>query len=130
METTLEIVGWDENPYEEFDDGAKLTRAEVKLDPGPDGLGPGTSQSLMFYRPDGTASLVSLMRLSGKLGGKSGRFVLLGTGTYDKTKARVDSTVVAGSGTDELAGISGTGQSISTQTDYPHMPLKLTYDLE
>lgn len=130
LETTLEITGWDENPYEELDDGSKFTRAEVTLGAGPDGLGPGTSQSLMFYRADGTSSLVSLMGVTGQLDGKSGSFVLLGTGEYDGTTARVDSSVVPGSGTGDLAGISGTAESVSTQEDYPNMPLKLTYDLE
>ncbi len=130
LETTLEITSWDENPYQELDDGSKFTRAEVKLDPGPDGLGPATSQSLMFYRPDGTASLVSLMRVAGELDGRSGSFVLLGTGTYDNATARVETNVVEGSGTGELAGITGTAESVSTQADYPHMPLKLTYSLE
>ncbi len=84
----------------------------------------------MFYRPDGTASLGSLMRVTGELDGKSGSFDLLGTGTYDSTSARVDGSVIARSGTGDLVGISGTAESVSTQADYPHMPLKLTYDLE
>ena len=34
-----------------------------------------------------------------------------------------------GSGTGELAGISGSADSSSTHDDYPHMPLTLSYDL-
>lgn len=130
LETTLEIKGWDENPYEEYDDGSKLTRADVTLAEGPDGLGPARSQSLMYYRPDGTASLVSLMHVTGTIDGRTGSFVLAGTGTYDSSTARVGTTVVEGSGTGDLTGISGTAESVSTAEDYPHMPLKLTYDLE
>jgi hypothetical protein len=38
--------------------------------------------------------------------------------------------VVPGSGTGELAGISGTGTSVSTHDDYPFMPLTLRYEVE
>lgn len=130
LETTLEITGWDEQSYEDIEGGAKCTRAEVTLKPGPDGLGPATSQSLMYYRPDGTSSLVSLMRVSGTIDGRSGSFVLLGQGSYDATTALVESVVVEGSGTGELAGISGTAVSRSTKDDYPNMPLTLVYDIE
>lgn len=130
LETTLEIAGWDENPYEEVDGGGKLSRAEVTLNEGPDGLGPATLQTLLHYRPDGTSSFVHLMRVTGVLDGRSGSFVLLGQGTYDGTTARSESTVVDGSGTGELAGISGSAESISTKADYPHMPLTLIYDTE
>lgn len=129
LETTLEITNWDENPYEEFDDGSKLTRADVTLSEGPDGLGPARSQSLMYYRPDGTASMVSLMHVTGRLDGRTGSFVLAGTGSYDSDTARVEITVVEGSGTGDLAGITGTAVSVSTAKDYPHMPLKLVYDI-
>lgn len=130
LETTLEITGWDENPYEETDAGGKLARADVTLEQGPDGLGPGASRSLLYYRPDGISSFVNLMRLTATIDGRSGSFVLLGQGTYDGTTARVESTVVPGSGTGELAGISGTAESVSTKEDYPQMPLTLVYDME
>jgi hypothetical protein len=38
-------------------------------------------------------------------------------------------TVVSGSGTGQLSGISGTCESVSTHADYPFMPLSLTYEL-
>lgn len=130
LKTTLEITGWDEQSYDDIDGGAKCTRAEVTLKQGPDGLGPATSQSLMYYRADGTSSLVSLMRVTGTIEGRSGSFVLRGQGSYDATTALVESVVVEGSGTGELAGISGTAVSSSTKDDYPHMPLTLVYDIE
>jgi len=38
-------------------------------------------------------------------------------------------TVVTGSGTGGLVGISGTCVSVSTHADYPFMPLTLAYEL-
>jgi hypothetical protein len=130
METKLEITSWDEKPYRELDDGRKFSRAEVTLaGTGGDGLTSGSFESLLYYRADGTSEYVSIMELTGTLGGRSGSFVLQGTGTFDGTTARFTTTIVPGSGTGELAGISGSATSASTHADYPHMPLTIRYDL-
>jgi len=128
LKTKLEIKSWDENPYREFDDGRKFTRAEVQLG-GNDGIEGATFEALMFYRADGTSSYVSVMQLTGTLDGRSGSLVLRGTGSYDGTSASGESEVVPGAGTGELAGLSGTLSSLSTHQDYPFMPLTLTYDI-
>jgi len=129
LETKLEIKSWDEKPYREFDDGRKFTRAEVALGPA-DGIDSAIFEALMFYRADGTTRSVSLMSITGTLDGRSGTFVLHGTGEYDGTTAVEESTVVSGSGTGELSGLTGTATSRSTHEDYPHMPLTLSYDFE
>jgi hypothetical protein len=129
LETRLEIASWDEKPYRELPDGRKFTRADVTLN-GSDGeLASGASESLMYYRPDGTGTYVTLMSVTGTLDGRSGGFVLQGEGTYDGTTAQVRYRVVDGSGTGDLAGLSGSGTSRSTHADYPFMPLTLEYDL-
>ena len=128
LETKLEIKSWDENPYREFDDGRKFTRAEVELGPA-DGIEGATFEALMVYLADGTSSYVSLMQVTATLQGRSGTFVLTGTGGYDGTTASSESTVIHGSGTGDLAGLSGTLVSSSTHDDYPYMPLTLIYDL-
>jgi Protein of unknown function (DUF3224) len=129
IETKLEIKSWDEKPYREFDDGRKFTRADVSLGAA-DGIDCATFDALMFYRADGTSSYVSLMSVSGTFDGRSGSFVLRGTGGYDGTAAVGQSEVVEGSGTGELTGLTGTLTSRSTHEDYPYMPLTLSYDFE
>jgi hypothetical protein len=128
----LQIVNWDEKPYQEFPDGSKVTKADVTLGrpEGEDEGLEGSLDSLMAYRPDGTSTLVSQMVLSGVLEGRSGAFVMQGTGTYDGTRASLQFDIVGGSGTDDLAGLSGSAESVSTHDDYPYMPLTLTYELE
>jgi len=84
---------------------------------------------LAYYRPDGTSSFVTVMRLTGILDGRAGSFVLRGEGAFDGTTASGQMTVVAGSGTGGLAGISGSCRSVSTHADYPFMPLTLAYEL-
>lgn len=129
LETKLHIGSWNEHPYREEPDGRKWTRAEVQLT-GVDELTSGSFESLMFYRPDGTGTYVTLMTITGTLDGRSGSVVLQGNGTYDGTTARMSATVVPGSGTDGLAGVSGSAESVSTSADYPSVPLVLRYDFE
>ncbi|MFN0281166.1 MAG: DUF3224 domain-containing protein [Kineosporiaceae bacterium] len=130
LTTRLEIASWDEAPTSEHADGSKITRAAVTLAGGPDGLGGATSQSVMYYRPDGTSSYVDVMVVTADLDGRAGSFVLVGRGDYDGATATSTSQIVPGSGTGDLAGISGTCTSESTHADYPFMPLSLTYRLE
>jgi len=129
LTTRLAIAAWDEAPAREYDDGSKVTRAAVTLADGADGLTGGTFDSVMYYRPDGTSSYVTVMHLSATLQGRSGSFVLTGEGRYDGTTATGTCHVVPGSGTGELTGITGTCTSVSTHADYPFMPLTVTYDL-
>jgi hypothetical protein len=129
LQTKLKIESWDERPSQEFDDGRKVSTADIALGEKTDALS-GTMQSVLFYRADGTSSFVALMHLTGTLDGRSGSFALQGQGTYDGTTAHSESTVVPDSGTDELAGLRGTAESASTHDDYPFMPLTLTYHFE
>jgi hypothetical protein len=130
LETRLQIRSWDEKPYRELPDGQKFTRAAVELAGVEEHAGlAATLDALMYYAVDGTSTYVGVMQIVGRLDGRSGSFVLHSTGTFDGTTARSESHVVTGSGTEELAGISGTMTSASTHADYPFMPLSLSYDL-
>jgi len=128
LETKLHIESWNEEPYRELADGQKWTRTEVTLT-GTEGLTAGSFESLMYYRPDGTGTYVLTMHLTGTLDGQSGSLALQGGGTYEEQTARITATVVPGSGTGELAGITGSAESVSTGADYPNMPLTLHYEL-
>ena len=130
VQEKFRIESWDEKAYRELDDGSKFTRAEVVLTGTGDALASASFDAVMYYRPDGTSSYVTLMHVTGTLDGRGGSFVLQGSGTYDGKTARGESQVVPGSGTGELAGLSGTGRSVSTHDDYPFMPFTLEYDAE
>ncbi len=127
--TKLRIGDWDESALEELGDGRKITRAQVRLEDGADGLESGSASMLAYYRPDGTSDYVTMLRLSGRLDGREGTFALRGDGAYDGTTASGRMTVIPGSGTGGLDGISGSCVSESTHADYPYMPLTLTYEL-
>jgi hypothetical protein len=127
LETRLEIKSWDEKPYRELEDGRKFNRAEVVLAGTGDGLEGGTFEGLLYYPEDGRSTYFSFLSVTGSLDGRTGTIVLQGDGGYDGTTARSRYSIVDGTG--ELAGISGTAESVSTHADYPYMPLTLEYEL-
>lgn len=129
IDARLEIASWDETPYRELE-SMKFTRTDVQLAGGDgDDISEASMQGLMFYRPDGTSSYVSILHVTATLQGRAGSFVLSGGGTYDGTTALTEAEVVPDSGTGDLQGITGSARSESTQADYPYMPLTVTYDL-
>jgi hypothetical protein len=56
----------------------------------------------------GSAGYVAIERVTGTLGGRKGSFVLQHTGTMNRGTPTLTVSVVPDSGTDELAGLTGT----------------------
>jgi hypothetical protein len=119
---------WDGKPWNEVE-GRKFTRAQVTRAYQGDLEGEGTVEFLMFYREDGTASYLGLEEVVGKLGGKSGSFAVQHTGSYAEGTATASSVIVPGSGTGELAGLTGEIQSVAAG-DQEQYPVTLNYDFE
>jgi hypothetical protein len=122
------IKSWDEKPYSEGADLPKLTRACVTKTFTGDIEGEGQVDYLMMYNSDGSATFVGLERVVGHIGGKAGTFVLQRTGVFESGQARESYSVIAGSGTGELRGLSGDGA-----TDLGHgneYPFTLNYELD
>jgi hypothetical protein len=126
---TFKIQGWDESPYTEIDSSRKLTRASVKQAFSGDIEGEGAVEWLMCYRPDDTADFVGLQRIVGRLGDRSGSFVMLQSdGTFDGKEARGKLTVVPGSGTEELSDLRGEGTFSAPREGEPSVTL--AYELD
>jgi hypothetical protein len=66
-------------------------------------------RALQFLRDDKSASLVSLQRFRGKIGGRQGSFVLQGSEIVEKGKIKATWFVVPQSATGELSGLRGEG---------------------
>lgn len=120
----FELQSWKEDAYLEMEGGGKLTRASVAQRFSGDLDGEGSVEWLMCYADDGTARFVGLQRFSGRLGERSGSFVLETHGVFDGTAASGEWSVVPRSGTDDLRGIVGRGGFAA-----PHGP-KAEVDLE
>lgn len=132
-QTIFSVKGWDENTWDGKNyrevDGAKLTHAEVKYAYEGDIQGESTVHFLMSYVADGSyGSYVALEHVSGKLGGKSGSFVVQHTGIFNKDGVQGKTTVVPDSGTGELAGLKGQG-SYDLAGHQESYPLQFDYEL-
>lgn len=121
------IKSWDERPYSQGQDLPKLTRASVIKTFTGDIEGEGRVEYLMMYRPDGSATFVGLERIVGRIGGKTGTFVLQRTGEFADGQARESYSVIPGSATGELQGLRGDGGS-AVGHGMEH-PFSLEYEL-
>jgi hypothetical protein len=120
------IKSWDEKPYSEGADQPKLTRASVARTFAGDIEGEGHVEYLMMYRSDGTASFVGIERIVGRIGNKTGSFVLQRIGAFEDGQAKESYTVIPGSATGDLRGLVGEGQS-SVGHGMEH-PFELSYE--
>lgn len=66
-------------------------------------------RALQALRGDKSASMVSMQRFRGTLGGRRGTFVLQGSETVENGRIKATWFVVPGSGTGDLAGLRGEG---------------------
>lgn len=69
--------------------------------------GTGTGEMLATMAPGASGAYVALERVNGTLDGHAGSFALVHRGLMDKGSQELFITVVPGSGTDALEGISG-----------------------
>ncbi len=106
---TFKIISWDEEPFDEPEDGPKLTWAHIRKSFHGDLSGTGNLMYVMTYLDGGVASFTGFEKVVGSLDGRTGSFVLRHTGFFDGEKATAEYEVVPGSGAGELAGLSGTG---------------------
>ena|SRR5215211_6224971 len=121
------IKSWDEKPYSEGQGQPKLTRASVIKTYTGDIEGDGQVEYVMMYRSDGSATFVGFERVVGRIGDKTGSFVLQRTGIFESGQAKEDYSVIPGSATGDLQGLLADGHS-----DVGHgmeHPFTLSYEL-
>jgi Protein of unknown function (DUF3224) len=121
------ITNWDEKAYSEGPELPRLTRASVTKTFTGDIEGEGQVEYLMMYRSDGSATFVGLERVVGRIGARTGTFVLQRTGVFEGGQARESYAVVAGSATGQLRGLQGEGSTaVGHGTKHP---FTLDYEL-
>jgi len=121
------IKSWDEKPYSEGQDQPKLTRASVIKTYTGDIEGEGQVEYVMMYRSDGSAAFVGLERVAGRIGDKTGSFVLQRTGLFESGQAKEAYSVIPGSATGDLQGLVADGYS-AVGHGMEH-PFTLSYEL-
>ena len=108
VSATFEVKDWVETPLDEVE-MPKVTRAVVAKTYSGDIDGTSTTEWLMSYAEDGSATFVGMERISGSVGGREGSFVVKHDGKYEGGAAVGSLTVVRGSGTDALTSVEGEG---------------------
>ena len=107
-EATITVQG---SEAKTFDQTASPALMEIRLTETFTGEidGVSTARALQALRDDKSASLVSVQRFRGTLGGRRGAFVLQGAETVENGKIKATWFVVPGSGTGDLSGLRGEG---------------------
>lgn len=104
---TFEGKTWDEKPFGQIDGALKLTHVSAMNAYQRDVEGEGTMENVVFYRDAARGSYIGLERVVGRVGGRSGSFVLQHTGTFEGGTVNGTWLVVSGSGTGDLRGEGG-----------------------
>ncbi|MEP6496182.1 MAG: DUF3224 domain-containing protein [bacterium] len=110
---TFKTLGWEETPYDAAADSPKLAQANVceELQGGIEGEA--SISYLVAYRDDQVASFVGLARVVGRIGERSGSFVMQDIGTFESGVAKGYWTILPASSTGEFVGIRGDGHFTS-----------------
>lgn len=129
VKATFSLKSWDEKPYKEMDGGAKFTQAHVQQIYQGDLEAESSVEYLMFYDSGGKVKFVGLEYVEGKIGGRSGAFVLQHEGMDENGAVKSNYFVVPGSGTGELRGLRGEG-SFLLAGESANYPFTLDYSFE
>jgi hypothetical protein len=116
---------YDEEPYGEAD-GAEVSRVHVSRTFSGDLEGSSTAE-LLIAKSEGGGGYVGHDRISGSLGGRRGAFVFQHSGLMGPAGVTNTGTIVPGTGSGELEGITGDGTMLAD--DEGNHTLTLTYQL-
>lgn len=137
---TFQVTSWDETVVANVDgttteiNGVEypsrgFSRADVTYAYSGDLEGTGSLTYLIAYRAGETAPGFAFEHVVGSLGGHDGSFLLQHVGEHDAEGVRMRLTIVEGSGTGGLSGISGEGEVELAGHSDDGYPLTLDYDL-
>lgn len=111
----LQVTSWQEDEIRTLaGGGGKVTRAGIGYRMTGDIDGEAVDDVVMYYRADGTASVVGLWQVAGAISGRTGSVMFSASGEYDGTTALSRVRVVPSSGTGDFAALSGTGTTSAT----------------
>ncbi|MEN8143775.1 MAG: DUF3224 domain-containing protein [Gemmatimonadota bacterium] len=129
---SFEVTGWDQLPPDNGGEGPVLSRATVGKAFNGDLVGESTATLLMCQADTSElsagAGYVASERFAGQLAGKQGTFVMQHWGVSEAGGQRTGGHVVPGSGTSDLAGLTGE-VAISVDADGAHT-LTLDYEID
>lgn len=124
----FKILSWDPHPYEESEAGPSLSQINVKKSFQGDVEAESTAVLLMCQSDDKSAGYVATERVVGRIGSRSGSFVIQhGGGIAAGNVTDSFGYIVPGSGTGELQGLRG---HCAWHHDEHEATFTLDYDIE
>ena len=105
----IEVDSYEPKPFDEPSDGPQLVEIHVREKFVGDIEGDGVARFLQAQRQDGSASFVGIERVTGRVAGKQGTFLLQDVGTVEDDIVSGEWFVVPASGTGQLTGLRGNG---------------------
>ena len=121
--STFEITAWEETAYDEPTEGPKLSRATVRKIFRGEIVGESTAELLLCQADDSSAGYVALERIVGRVGDRSGSFIVQHSAVRGDGVAKATWFVVPGSGTGDLRGLRG-------EAEYRHDEHEATFTLD
>lgn len=113
MTNTFTVRDWDEKVVSGEENAPRFVHAHVAFDYSGAIEGSSTCDYLLYYAGEGTAggggTAPGIERVEGSVEGRKGSFILRHEVGYAADGVRGTFTVIPGSGTGELAGITGSG---------------------
>lgn len=103
---------WQELSVDTVDGAAKITRITAENFYSGDLEGQSKLEYIMYYADAATGRFVALEHVTGRFGAKSGQFVLQHIGTFAQGVSETALTVLPGSASGDLSGLTATGKSI------------------
>ena len=107
-EATITVLSSEAKPYDQAE-GPLLVEILLNETFTGDIVGESPVRALQVQRKDRSATMVSMQRLHGRLGGRQGSFVLQGQEIVENGKIKATWFVVPGSGSADLSGLRGEG---------------------
>ncbi len=121
------VKAWDEKPNNEAPGELKLRRCHNAYTYSGDLDAQSVCEYLMVDREDGTGHLVGHERITGRLAGRAGSFILEHHGTFDNTSVTARVVILPDTGTGVLRGLRGDG-SLALGGHAEQYPLSLNYN--
>ena len=119
---------WDETPYGVVDGGPKIAHAHSTNTYTGEIAGESSANYVIFYPEETVGVFRGYEQIAGRVGDREGSFVLEHVGSWVGSTVTTSWTVVEGSGTGALAGLSGSGGYVAKH-EIPETPVTLEYEL-
>lgn len=108
VKANFKITSWDQQPYDEPEEGPKLLKIDVKKTFQGDIEAESTAVLLMCQANDDSVGYVATEKIVGRIGSRVGSFVIQhGGATVGTNPVESFGYVVPGSGTGDLKGLRG-----------------------